>query len=196
MTRKPELVLLSEKSDHHHTFSLGYHNSGIILTVFTHAAFFLVRNSLGLRHEINSYQQPHSNYALPTYTELLHEISNKMTNGSSENSDQPRHLINFWFCKVAVHITTRWLEFCLMTQNQSWPLKIKVVWDQIKYIGLVTWKPDFVACEQHMSLDMRFPTMWLLTSVDSNKPVQLPFKLRNSKWCLVSSLMVMEYLID
>ena len=33
----------------------------------------------------------------------------------------------------------------------------------------------------------------IFTSVDSNEP---PFKLRNSKWCSVSSLTVIEYSID
>ena len=32
-----------------------------------------------------------------------------------------------------------------------------------------------------------------LTSVDSDEPLQPPFKLRNSKWCSVSSLTVIEY---
>ena len=45
------------------------------------------------------------------------------------------------------------------------------------------------------------PPLWIrtcqqcgiLTSVDSDEPVQPPFKLRNSKWCSVSSLTVIEY---
>ena len=35
-----------------------------------------------------------------------------------------------------------------------------------------------------------------LTSVDSNEPVQPPFKLRNCKSCSVSSLTVIEYSSD
>ena len=35
-----------------------------------------------------------------------------------------------------------------------------------------------------------------LTSVDKDKPVQPPFKLRNPKWCSVSSLTLVEYLSD
>ena len=31
------------------------------------------------------------------------------------------------------------------------------------------------------------------TCVDSDKPLQPPFKLRNSKWCSVSSLLIIEY---
>ena len=33
-----------------------------------------------------------------------------------------------------------------------------------------------------------FKQCGILTSVDSDEPVQPPFKLRNSKWCSVSSL--------
>ena len=36
----------------------------------------------------------------------------------------------------------------------------------------------------------------ILTSVDSDESVQPPFKFRNSKWCSVSSLTVIEYSSD
>ena len=35
-----------------------------------------------------------------------------------------------------------------------------------------------------------------LASVDSDEPLQPPFKLRNSKWCSVSSLTIIEYSSD
>ena len=35
-----------------------------------------------------------------------------------------------------------------------------------------------------------------LTLVDSDEPLQPPFKLRNSKWCSVSSLTIIEYTCD
>ena len=41
-----------------------------------------------------------------------------------------------------------------------------------------------------------FQQCGILTSVDSDEPVQPPFKLRNSKWCSVSSLTVIEYSSD
>ena len=41
-----------------------------------------------------------------------------------------------------------------------------------------------------------FQQCGILTSVDSDQPVQSPFKLRDLKWCLVSSLTVIEYLSD
>ena len=49
---------------------------------------------------------------------------------------------------------------------------------------------------------MIWATIWdfqqcvILTSVGSNEPVQPPFKLRNSKWCSVSSLTLIEYSSD
>ena len=41
-----------------------------------------------------------------------------------------------------------------------------------------------------------FQQCGILTSVDSEEPVQPPFKLRNAKWCSVSSLTVIEYISD
>ena len=41
-----------------------------------------------------------------------------------------------------------------------------------------------------------FQLCGILTSVDSGEPLQPPFKLRNFKWCSVSSLTVIEYSSD
>ena len=41
-----------------------------------------------------------------------------------------------------------------------------------------------------------FQQFGILTSVDSDEPVQPPIKLRNSKWCSVSSLTFVEYSSD
>ena len=41
-----------------------------------------------------------------------------------------------------------------------------------------------------------FQQCGILTSVDSDKPLQPPVKLRNSKWCSVSTLTVIEYSSD
>ena len=35
-----------------------------------------------------------------------------------------------------------------------------------------------------------------LTSVDSDEPLQPPVKLRNSKWCSISKLIIIEYFSD
>ena len=41
-----------------------------------------------------------------------------------------------------------------------------------------------------------FQQCGFLTNVDSDEPVQPPFRLRNSKWCSVSSLAIIKYLSD
>ena len=41
-----------------------------------------------------------------------------------------------------------------------------------------------------------FQQCGVLTSVDSDKPVQPPFMLRNSKWCSLSSLTLVVYSSD
>ena len=41
-----------------------------------------------------------------------------------------------------------------------------------------------------------FQRCGILTSVDSDEPVQPPFKLRNSKWCPVSSVTIIDYSSD
>ena len=67
-----------------------------------------------------------------------------------------------------------WKTFCF-----SYILLIaSVAWDQINNIWAA-------ACD--------FQQSGILTSVDSDEPVQPPFKLRISKWCSVSSLTLIEY---
>ena len=41
-----------------------------------------------------------------------------------------------------------------------------------------------------------FQQCGILTSVGSDEPVQSPFRLRNRKWCSVSSLTIIEYWSD
>ena len=41
-----------------------------------------------------------------------------------------------------------------------------------------------------------FQQCGILTSVDSDEPVQPDFKIRKSKWCLASSLTLVEYSSD
>ena len=41
-----------------------------------------------------------------------------------------------------------------------------------------------------------FQPCGILTSVDLDEPVKPPYELRNSKWCTVSSLTLMEYSSD
>ena len=48
--------------------------------------------------------------------------------------------------------------------------------------------------EVNLSSDMWFPNneCGILTSVDSDEPVQSPFKLGNSKWCSISIITLIE----
>ena len=46
------------------------------------------------------------------------------------------------------------------------------------------------------SRDIWFPTMWHFDNVDSNEPVQPPFRLKTLKWCSISSLTLKEYSSD
>ena len=48
----------------------------------------------------------------------------------------------------------------------------------------------------NLAMTCDFQQCGILTSVDSGEPVQPPYKLRNSKWCLASSLTVVEYSSD
>ena len=51
-------------------------------------------------------------------------------------------------------------------------------------------------CEYIWAATCDFQQCGILTSVDSDEPVQTPFKLRNLKWGSVCSLTVIEYLSD
>ena len=54
----------------------------------------------------------------------------------------------------------------------------------------------FVNKNNYLAATCDFQQFDMLTSVDSDEPLQPPFKLRNSKWCSVSSLTVIEYSSD
>ena len=56
----------------------------------------------------------------------------------------------------------------------------------------------YVSKEHHniWAVTCDFQQCGSLTCVDSDEPLQPPFKLRNSKWCSVSSLTVKEYSSD
>ena len=65
-----------------------------------------------------------------------------------------------------------------------------------RYVSLLfpSNKVMFSRVEAHISAAMcDFQQCGILTSVDSDEPVQPPFKLRNSKRCSVSSLTFIEY---
>ena len=69
---------------------------------------------------------------------------------------------------------------------------------QIQFDMLLTFQISFC----HAATVTKWAPAWdfqqfdILTSVDSDKTLQPPFKLRNSKWCSVSSLIIIEYSSD
>ena len=71
-----------------------------------------------------------------------------------------------------------------------------------KYCGIKTVSNYSTSKRSKILLHAIWAATWdfqhcgILTSVDSEKPVQPPFKLRNSKYCSVSSLTLIEYSSD
>ena len=68
----------------------------------------------------------------------------------------------------------------------------------LKYTAmtLVLNRPNAFHCEHIWAVTWDFQQYGILTSVDTDERVQPPFKLRNSKWCSVSSLTFIEYSSD
>ena len=60
--------------------------------------------------------------------------------------------------------------------------------------GTDTHSPETTGAAHNLSRD--FQQCGILTSVDSEEPLQPPLKLRNSKRCSVSSLTAIEYSSD
>ena len=85
------------------------------------------------------------------------------------------YLVSYWTA-----IVMRWLRFSSTVTN---------------YRGTLTdcrhRRLDGIRAATHY-----FQQCGILTSVDSEEPVQPPVKQRNSKWCSVSSLTVIEYSSD
>ena len=79
---------------------------------------------------------------------------------------------------------TKMIDNIFRTNKQMWLLKLlsSELCDQLSKIKWAT-TCDFQQCG-------------ILTNVDLDEPVQPPYKLRNSKWCAVSSLTLMEYSND
>ena len=69
----------------------------------------------------------------------------------------------------------------------------------IMSLGLTSCLPHrlfLVHTTKKLAVACDFQQCGILISVDSDKPVQPPFKLRNSEWCSVSSLTIIEYSSD
>ena len=70
--------------------------------------------------------------------------------------------------------------FCLMMSLRNLDIR-QAQWEHWERICAVSWD---------------FQQRGILTCVDSDEPVQPPFKLRNSKFCSVSGLTVIKYSSD
>ena len=104
-------------------------------------------------------------------------------------------------------LSTRTLYPLLLVLVQSWKTRPGLERSRGNLcLNLVNWFTSIIQeKEQHLDnwdLGMAFEP-WpdfqrcgILTSVDSDEHVQPTFKLRNSKWCSVSSLTIIEYSSD
>ena len=66
----------------------------------------------------------------------------------------------------------------------------------IAVVGNVQNMNNVQQCTMIRAATCDFQQCGILTSVHSDEPVQLPFKLINSKCCSVSSLIIIEYASD
>ena len=73
-----------------------------------------------------------------------------------------------------------------------------LIWDHTVYQQktIVVTSMERTSVEEKRAVTYDFQQCGILTSVDSEEPVQAPFKCRNSKWYSVSSLTVIEYSSD
>ena len=63
---------------------------------------------------------------------------------------------------------------------------------QSLFTSLMSLHPE----QQNRAATRDFQQFYILTSVDSDEPLQPPVKLRNSKWCSVSSITIIEFSSD
>ena len=78
-------------------------------------------------------------------------------------------------------------RFCMKLSIRQWQM------DQ-SHNGIVMtcWARNYISRNNIWAVTCDFQQCGILTSMDSDDPVQPPFKLRNSKWDLVSSLTVID----
>ena len=81
---------------------------------------------------------------------------------------------------------------CRITMPQlkrsSSPIGMAIMWVESKIYAKIFWKVSYLFPTYIRAATCDFQQCDILTCVDSNEPVQRPFKLINSKWCSVSSL--------
>ena len=93
----------------------------------------------------------------------------------------PSHVAIAW-CYI------RWRQKLMASQGKL----SKLQWN----LKSPSWKSLFTLYTIKWAVTCDFQQYGILTSVDSDAPVQPPLKLRNSKWCSVSSLTTIEFSRD
>ena len=80
----------------------------------------------------------------------------------------------------------------------AWCIELGHVLTQVDLISIQGCLSSIFALDKYNKWAMAcdFQQCGILTSVDSDESVKPPVKLRNSKWCSISSLTVIEYSSD
>ena len=101
------------------------------------------------------------------------------------------------FCDVVLCVLSRCLQSSCW-RRESWLLYFKCMLAfRCASVCLFTKaQPHGAIYRMIWAATCDFQQSSILTSVDTYKPVQLPFKHRNSKFCSISSLTVIEYSSD
>ena len=102
------------------------------------------------------------------------------------------------------HVISNNVAFWHMSRDMwfptMWHFDIWAVTCDFQQCGILTYEPWHVTSNNvafwHMSRDMWFPTIWHFDKCRLRRACLALFKLRNSKWCSVSSLAVIEYPSD
>ena len=67
---------------------------------------------------------------------------------------------------------------------------------KFNYLAFNKFQSESVRYAIYLSCDAISNNVDILTRVDLDEPVQPLFKLKNSQWCSINSLTVIEYLSD
>ena len=128
--------------------------------------------------------------------EPRHEISDNVVCAASKASDQPAptHSLSRAFASRLniLWLLSYWLNTIWNFLSLKWGCTGSSVSTLVKMPHC--WKSHVTA--QIWASAWDFQQFDILTSVDSDEPLQPPFKLRNSKWCSLSSLTIIEYSSD
>ena len=106
----------------------------------------------------------------------------------------------FWFATAVIHLFMCWLHVASLNNyafinSNCYGLSFSLIKGNLwSYVCIC--RNSWSCTSSNWATAYDFQQCGILISVDSDEPVQPPFKLRNSKWCLVSSLILIEYSTD